>query len=300
MQEARELCFQNEINVLELPPSSLCFYRDWVAPNRPLIIKNALGHWRALSKWTNDYLRDQIGGKEVTVSVTPNGYADSVVGDRFVMPEERRMKFVDFLDIMRHPTRHSGVFYIQKQNSNFSEEFKELLSDAELHIPWVTDALGRWPDAVNMWMGDSRAVTSMHKDHYENIYCVVKGEKQFILHPPTDAPFIPYDWYLQGRYKEVGGKFDIISEPGEKVPWICIDPLSDLSSSHRLYKVVKPIVCTVRAGEMLYLPSLWFHHVRQSHACIAVNFWYDMDYDVKYNYFQFVSKLSQLWQLQHK
>lgn len=27
--------------------------------------------------------------------------------------------------------------------------------------------------------------------------------------------------------------------------------------------------CSVKAGEMLYLPSLWFHHVQQSHGCVA-------------------------------
>lgn len=32
----------------------------------------------------------------------------------------------------------------------------------------------------------------VHKDHYENLYCVVSGEKYFLLHPPSDRPFIPY------------------------------------------------------------------------------------------------------------
>lgn len=36
------------------------------------------------------------------------------------------------------------------------------------------------------------------------------------------------------------------------------------------------------AGDVLYLPSLWFHHLRQSHSCVAVNFWYDMEFDGKY------------------
>lgn len=34
--------------------------------------------------------------------------------------------------------------------------------------------------------GDSRAVSSMHSDPYENIYAVVCGEKHFTLLPPTD------------------------------------------------------------------------------------------------------------------
>lgn len=32
----------------------------------------------------------------------------------------------------------------------------------------------------------------VHKDHYENLYCVISGEKRFLLHPPSDRPFIPY------------------------------------------------------------------------------------------------------------
>ena len=51
-------------------------------------------------------------------------------------------------------------------------------------------------------MGDERAVTSMHKDHYENIYCVVTGAKTFTLIPPTDLPFVPYQLYQAATYKE--------------------------------------------------------------------------------------------------
>lgn len=39
---------------------------------------------------------------------------------------------------------------------------------------------------------DGAFTVSVHKDHYENLYCVVSGEKHFILLPPTDRPFIPY------------------------------------------------------------------------------------------------------------
>ncbi len=61
---------------------------------------------------------------------------------------------------------------------------------------------GKLPDAVNFWMGEKRAVTSMHKDHYENLYCVVSGEKTFTLIPPTDQAFVPYKLYPAAKYKE--------------------------------------------------------------------------------------------------
>ncbi len=44
--------------------------------------------------------REKVGREEVTVAVTPDGYADAVRGDRFVMPEERRMTFASFLDVL--------------------------------------------------------------------------------------------------------------------------------------------------------------------------------------------------------
>jgi len=36
-----------------------------------------------------------------------------------------------------------------------------------------------------------------HKDPYENIYCVIRGYKDFILFPPSDAPWLYYENYDQ-------------------------------------------------------------------------------------------------------
>ncbi|XP_038639849.1 bifunctional peptidase and (3S)-lysyl hydroxylase JMJD7 isoform X2 [Scyliorhinus canicula] len=235
-----------------------------------------------------------VGKQMVSVAVTPNGYADAVHEGRFVMPEERRMPFADFLDIVEGKRTTSGVFYVQKQCSNLTEEFPQLLPDIDPHILWMSEALGKVPDAVNFWLGESAAVTSLHKDHYENLYCVVSGEKHFILHPPTDRPFIPYEFFQPATYKvNEDGSFDVINvQNAEKVPWIPLDPLNPDLGRYPEYSHAKPLHCTVRAGEMLYLPSLWFHHVQQSHGCIAVNFWYDMEYDIKYNYFQFLDSIT--------
>ena len=67
----------------------------------------------------------------MTVSMTPNGYADAPVGDKFVLPHEELMKMKDFLSVLND---HSSkdVVYIQKQNSSFTDEFKELIPDAGL------------------------------------------------------------------------------------------------------------------------------------------------------------------------
>ncbi|XP_062823239.1 uncharacterized protein LOC100562400 [Anolis carolinensis] len=293
-EEARELCFPESVPYLDSPPSPLQFFREWVCPNKPCVIRNAFNHWPALKRWTLDYLREIMGEKLVSVAVTPNGYADAVYQDWFVMPEERLTPFSAFLDILEKKVTSPGVFYVQKQCSNLTEEFPELMDDLEPEIPWMSEALGKKPDAVNFWLGESAAVTSLHKDHYENLYCVISGEKHFLLHPPSDRPFIPHELYPPATYHiSEDGNFEIVMDKmSEKVPWIPLDPLNPDLERYPEYAQAKPLRCTVKSGEMLYLPSLWFHHVQQSHGCIAVNYWYDMEYDLKYSYYQLLDSLT--------
>ncbi|XP_073783326.1 bifunctional peptidase and (3S)-lysyl hydroxylase JMJD7 isoform X3 [Danio rerio] len=172
--------------------------------------------------------------------------------------------------------------------------FATLSTIGQLCLNGTPHISGKLPDAVNFWLGEESAVTSMHKDHYENLYCVISGQKEFVLLPPTDRPFIPYELYQPATYRQKDdGTFEIVDEENSpKVPWIPLDPLKPDFERFPSYRHAKALHCTVKAGEMLYLPSLWFHHVRQSHGCIAVNFWYDMEYDIKYNYFQLVEALT--------
>lgn len=53
--------------------------------------------------------------------------------------------------------------YIQRQNSNLTEDFSELMTDVENYIGFASEAFNKKPDAVNFWMGDERAVTSSIK-----------------------------------------------------------------------------------------------------------------------------------------
>ena len=72
--------------------------------------------------------------------------------------------------------------------------------------------------------------------------------------------------------------------------WATVDPHGPEAESHAAGSFVE---LTVHAGEMLYLPALWHHHVRQSgRRVIAVNWWHDMRFDLRYAYFKLVRKLG--------
>jgi len=88
--------------------------------------------------------RQKAGSSVVTVAVTPNGYADAVHQGMFVTPAERQITFSQFLDIIDNKTTTNGIVYVQKQNSNFTEEFSQLSDDIDLQMTWATQTFGNF------------------------------------------------------------------------------------------------------------------------------------------------------------
>ncbi|KAI8329936.1 putative pla2g4b [Chlamydoabsidia padenii] len=280
--------------VFEQPPSPLEFFQKCVHPNRPALIKGAIDHWPANELWTDDYLRMKMKDQQVTVAVTPNGRADAVILDQktnqeyFVMPHEEQMTFDAFLNHLS-PSNYSEpvAYYISLQNGSLPLEYGQLEQDIDPEIDWCSKALGCSPDAVNFWFGDDKSVTSLHKDPYENCYAVVRGQKTFVLFPPTEYMCLHESNYQSAIYTptdDAAIHFEITPLKG-KVPWIPVDPLFPDLEKYPRFKYAKPMIITVNQGEMLYLPSLWFHHVlqqgqpQQGNGVIAINYWYDMNYN---------------------
>ena len=387
-REVREL-MPREVPVLEKPPTALEFSRDFVAANRPCVVRGAVDHWPARELWTAPYLSAALGDTPVSVNVTPTGLGDALLSTEgtdlrfrggedakargsaretssassparpplvFVQPEARRMRFSEFMklvsqDIASRENRHAGtgdtvrtsrapreIAYVSAQDDSFSAEFASALS-ADLRgaaasgIDWARDAFGCAPDAVNLWCGPRDAVTSFHRDHYENVYVVLAGCKTFTLLPPCDAwrmesrdaPSARFEY--RGSSIAPGSRSDdmdvvsrvntaadendentendgtrtsvcqkscrvVVETPMANVSWPSATP-----SSVRRDGGPPAFVVTLSAGETLYLPAMWYHHVEQGRCpneaendadddsrqyTIAVNFWHDMRFDDRF------------------
>ncbi|KAJ7638816.1 cupin-like domain-containing protein [Roridomyces roridus] len=179
----------SHIDVLEEPPTALEFSR-LVNISRPVLIRGV--QLPSVRLWDNEYLAAVMGEQEISIAVTPNGRADSVTqapdGELyFLEPHVEKMKMADFLAKLSDDD--SNIHYLQSQNGNIyssqsdASEFQALRCDIPSEIKWCSGALGKSPDAVNLWIGDHRSVTSIHSDPYENIYTVVQGAKHFTLPP---------------------------------------------------------------------------------------------------------------------
>jgi jumonji domain-containing protein 7 len=95
------------------------------------------------------------------------------------MPHEEKMSLTELLG---HFSKESpNAYYVQSQNNNMQDEFKFLLQDVPSSFEWAESVLECKPDAINFWLGDSKSLTTLHKDQYENLYFVVAGQKTFTL-----------------------------------------------------------------------------------------------------------------------
>lgn len=164
------------VDALTLTP--LQFHREFVSRNVPVVFLNAMtsAPWRrALVKWQDDAHLVTIAGDDlVTVNMTPFGIGDAVLefspnGHKgiFVMPEERDMTFAKFLNLLSTRNECQGVPYLSHQNDSLRDQLPGLFNEVPPAIELAVEAFGNEPEAVNIWIGDERVVSTMHKDHYE-------------------------------------------------------------------------------------------------------------------------------------
>ena len=114
--------------------------------------------------------------------------------------------------------------------------------------------------------GNSTTTTLSRFQVMDNLLVQVVGRKRVVLFPPSDAPYL----YLTGDKSQV---LDIDTPDPVAFP--------EFSRASRWE-------AELAAGEVLYIPALWFHNVTAVEFGVAVNvFWRHMDtafYDGKDTY----------------
>lgn len=277
-------------------PSPLEFMR-YVARNTPFVARGAASSWKAVRTWSAPFLRNALASHTVNVAVTPWGNADAPTpgpsgASVFAKPWEEEQPFPVFLDYVIKQEKGgldaaAEVRYAQTQNDNLRQEYSALYSHVQRDIPFARIALQRPPEAVNLWIGNSRSVTAMHRDNYENIYVQILGRKHFVLFPPLCQPCVneqllqPYTY----RRSEDGARLDLTPDDvpeEEAVPFATWDPDRPEENTTAYSSLAQPMRVTLNPGDMLYLPAMWYHKVSQScledGICVAVNYWHDMDF----------------------
>jgi hypothetical protein len=144
-----------------------------------------------------------------------------------------------------------------KEDDNLHSEFLPLSGDVAAEVLWASAAFGENSDATNIWIGNERSVSALHKDNYENMFCQITGRKRFVLVSPYETicvqeKTLPAATYARHpRTRELRIVPDV---PAAHVRcWPTVDP--DLPPESKWWPHCRPLEVVLEPGDVRTHPT---------------------------------------------
>jgi hypothetical protein len=228
------------------------FEERYLAPGKPVVLTGAMDDWPALHAWTRPYLACRAGKRQVVVRSAP-------AGDFSITPEagpsylREEMTFAELLARLDAPPAER-LFYLQGEC--LEEKLPELLGD--IRVPVYVDRARL--TGCRLWFGPGQRV-ALHYDTGHNLLALIRGVKRLTLFDPGQLPFL-YHSPLEG--------------PNSSYPYSRVDlDRPDLDRFPQFARAT-PVEVELHAGEILFMPAFWWHHVVSEGENVAVNFWWNL------------------------
>ena len=116
------------------------------------------------------------------------------------------------------------------------------------------------------------AVTSLHFDHYDNLYMQLRGRKRFVLFAPLQAAHL-YPFPLHHPLDQ-RSRIDLDAVAAAASP--------SVSASFPRLREARGFEIDLGPGDLLFIPHHWWHYVETTHAddavdglSLSLNLWFD-------------------------
>lgn len=148
------------------------FLKEYLIPDKPVILTGAMEDWPTMSKWGAEYFKSTLSNQKVKVAVSENGMFPSKPEQGWSATDYEQMDFFDYLNMIEDSKKLEKVYYLQ--HKSLPDVFPELLND--IQIPKYIKSLN---PTINLWIGSGGNVTPIHYDFSSNFLAQVKGGKSY-------------------------------------------------------------------------------------------------------------------------
>jgi len=240
------------------------FAKEYLYANKPVVVTDALKDWPALKRWSPEFFKREFGGMKFTLPAEGKGKAEykgkSDGGNTVEYTMER------FIDRVMSSTDENPAPYFR--NQVLYELFPSLKQDIEplpeyfqpnwlpdhYMVKYVGEVLNRGA-ALELYIGGrGGAFPVLHYDGAGThaFLMHVYGQKEFILYPPSQEEYL----YPNPEKQNNSLISDIDNPDLKKFP---------------LFAKAEPTVFILEAGELLFIPSHWWHTTKMLSPCISVS-----------------------------
>jgi len=154
------------------------FIRDYLRPQKPVVIEHLIEDWPAFEKWDLDYIREIAGDREVPL------YDDRPITSEFKFNEPHaRMKMRDYVDLLKSKPTNYRIFlyHLMKEVPALQKDFKF----PKMGLRFIKQL-------PMLFFGGENSKVFMHYDiDYANIlHFHFHGKKRCILFPPSESKYL--------------------------------------------------------------------------------------------------------------
>ncbi|MGH9683827.1 MAG: cupin-like domain-containing protein [Candidatus Acidiferrales bacterium] len=222
------------------------FTREYLLPHKPVIITDALRHWKAIDKWTPEYLRDRAGEHEFVV-------------------DGKTWKLKDLVAAVRESSAANPAPYLRNQPvQNLGAEWLADISpmpdyarpnwlETKFFPGKVHQRLGRAVIADFFLGGAGRSFPCLHYDLLNSHAFLgeIYGHKMYTMYSPDQTPFL----YAKS------------DNPIEST----VNLQNPDLSRHPLFEKARAIQGVLNPGEMIFIPARWWHTAKNLDAAITIS-----------------------------
>jgi histone arginine demethylase JMJD6 len=229
--------------------------------NKPVVVTDALRPWKAMVRWTPEFFKREFGAMRFSIDDGSKGKAGYKAGSGSV-----EYTMADFIDRVLESTDENPAPYFR--NRVLYDLFPSLRQDIEplpeyFRPNWLPDrylvknvgnVLNRGA-AIEIYIGGRGGKFPML--HYDGaaahaFLMQIYGQKQFILYSPDQGPFL-YPSPEKGNLSLINS----IDKPDlDKFP---------------LFANAAPTSFVLEPGELLFIPSRWWHTTKMLTPCISIS-----------------------------
>jgi hypothetical protein len=206
------------------------FIKNYLKPQRPVVIERLTEDWPAYKKWNLEYIKKVAGDKIVPL------YDDRPVHhDEGFNQAHAEMKMSDYVDLLEEKPTNFRIFLY-----NIMQEVPSLQTDFKFPKLGMRLIKG----LPMMFFGGTDSKVFMHYDiDFTNIlHFHFHGKKRCVIFPPDQSP------YLYRVPHSLIAREDIDFTDPDFKKWPAL-------------KQAQGYVCELNHGEMLYMPEGYWHYM---------------------------------------